>query len=546
MSLSDDRFMLCRFAIRLLGLLLVGLYAATPAWAAGDRVALVIGNGAYQHTADLPNPKNDARDMAAALRQLGFDVDLQLDVDLRGMDDAVRRFGDRRAGAQAGVIFYAGHGLQVGGRNYLMPTDAKLAKERDLNYEVIDLAKVLFETERTAGVNVIILDACRDNPLARNLAGRMSRTRAALIGRGLAPVEGAVGTLIAYATKDGALAADGTGRNSPYTKALLKWIATPGLEVGLMFRRVRETVLASTSGEQVPWEYGSLTGEFYFGAPAVARRPTTSATQTALLTPPPVPSEPELEPVEAEYVAVRNANVRDAPSVRSSKVTLLSQGTTVHVAGKVKGENWYLIERGDERLGYVFGDLLKNAETVRQEEDARRRQAERAHADEAARTAASRKPPATVEVASPPAPLTMTPRTADTPSAATGQTIARLTEPTSIDDMAKSSKPKPKPDATGPSRNGRWVGEAKAGFGPCGTYKLDLTVSDGKLVGQAKAGGEQYSLNGSVSDDGKVAFFVTGGQGQARGKGKIKGQKAKGSWKSGSECSGSFTLKKVS
>ena len=342
-----------------------------------DRVALVIGNSAYLHTTQIPNPANDARDIAAALGRLGFAVDLRLDLDKRGMDDAIRRFGDRRGTASAGLIYFAGHGLQVDGQNYLLPVDAKLEKERDLRYEAVSLTDMLFETERTSGINVIILDACRDNPLASSLARRMGRTRAALVGRGLARVEGAVGTLIAYATRDGTTAADGEGRNSPYTTGVLEWIEKPGLEISMMFRRVRESVMAATNEQQVPWEYGSLTGEFYFRAPgkvpadepevaapspaeavdrevvfwetvkdsdrprdfeeylkqfpggvfaglAQSRIETLEEQRTTLVVPP--KPEIEIDPIEAAYVAVKNANVREQPTVRSAKVATLQRG----------------------------------------------------------------------------------------------------------------------------------------------------------------------------------------------------------------------------
>ena len=183
------------------------------------RVALVIGNSAYKNTVPLPNPRNDAQAIGAALRRVGFNVDVRVDVDKRGFDDALRRFGDRLEGATAAVFFYAGHGLQVDGRNYLLPVDARLEKARDLTYETVDVSTVLREMEATRRVNLVFLDACRDNPLSRSLANALG-TRSVAVGRGLAPVDAATGTLISYATKDGNTAADGAGRNSPFTTAL--------------------------------------------------------------------------------------------------------------------------------------------------------------------------------------------------------------------------------------------------------------------------------------------------------------------------------------
>ncbi len=289
-----------------------------------DRVALVIGNSAYLHTTQIPNPTNDARDIAAALGRLGFAVDLRLDLDKRGMDDAIRRFGDRRGTASAGLIYFAGHGLQVDGQNYLLPVDAKLEKERDLRYEAVSLTDMLFETERTSGINVIILDACRNNPLASSLARRMGRTRAALVGRGLARVEGAVGTLIAYATRDGTTAADGEGRNSPYTTGVLEWIEKPGLEISMMFRRVRESVMAATNEQQVPWEYGSLTGEFYFRAPGKvpADEPTAQT----------VPSATRPDPGALELVFWQSIQDSDDPAMFQAYLEQYPDGAFARIA----------------------------------------------------------------------------------------------------------------------------------------------------------------------------------------------------------------------
>lgn len=243
---------------------LILVAVAFPARAA-DRVALVIGNSAYRHTAGLPNPKNDAEAMGAALKRLGFDVDVRTDLTRAETEQALRQFGDRLDGAKAAVFYYAGHGLQVHGTNYIVPVDAKLTKERDLNFEVVELGTVLNQMEAARRVNLVFLDACRDNPLAETLARSMRATgRSMSVGRGLGRIDAATGTLISYATKDGSVAEDGKGAHSPYTSALLSEIDKPGVEVSVMLRRVREAVMRSTGEKQVPWEYGSLLGEFYF------------------------------------------------------------------------------------------------------------------------------------------------------------------------------------------------------------------------------------------------------------------------------------------
>jgi tetratricopeptide (TPR) repeat protein len=231
-----------------------------PPAAPRTRVALVIGNGAYQHATRLPNPTNDAADVAQALRRLGFEVVDGRDLDRRGMEDKVREFSRKLDRAHVALFFYAGHGMQVAGRNYLIPVDAKLERAGDINFETVDISHVLGQMEADQRVNLVFLDACRDNPLARSFA-RSLGTRSTAVGQGLASIQGAVGTMIAYATQPDAVALDGDGRNSPFTAALLKHLATPGLDIGVLMRRVRADVVQETRGRQVPWDHSSLIGE---------------------------------------------------------------------------------------------------------------------------------------------------------------------------------------------------------------------------------------------------------------------------------------------
>jgi tetratricopeptide (TPR) repeat protein len=224
------------------------------------RVALVIGNGKYQFAAPLPNPPNDAADIAHALRKLGFDVVEGRDLDRPGMDNAIRQFSRKLDGADIALFFYAGHGLQVNGKNYLVPIDAKLERPGDLMLDAVDIGNVLAQMEAEKRVNLIFLDACRDNPLARSLA-RSLGTRSSAVGQGLASIQSAIGTMIAYATQPDNVALDGEGRNSPFTAALLKHIVTPGLEIGTLMKRVRADVIAATREKQVPWDHSSLIGD---------------------------------------------------------------------------------------------------------------------------------------------------------------------------------------------------------------------------------------------------------------------------------------------
>jgi tetratricopeptide (TPR) repeat protein len=226
----------------------------------GPRAALVIGNSDYRHAARLANPSNDASDIARTLRKLGFDVVEGRDLDKRGMEDKVREFGRKLDRANLALFFYAGHGMQVGGKNYLIPIDAKLERPGDLALDTIDVGQVLAQMEAEQRVNLVFLDACRDNPLARSFA-RSLGTRSASVGHGLASIQSAVGTMIAYATQPDNVALDGEGRNSPFTKALLAHLATPGLEIGSLMRRVRADVVQATRGKQVPWDHSSLIGD---------------------------------------------------------------------------------------------------------------------------------------------------------------------------------------------------------------------------------------------------------------------------------------------
>ena len=234
------------------------LAASIPvgAAAAADRVALAVGNGAYEHTGRLRNPVNDATDMAAALRRLGFETVVAIDVGVDGFDDRIAEFEEAAAGASVSLFFYAGHGLQVDGVNYLVPVDARLERRQDLRRRAVALDDVT--DVMRARVNLVFLDACRNNTLARSLGG----TRAAT--RGLARVERTDGMLVAYATEPGGVAEDGSGRNSPWTAALLEHIGTPGLSVDDMLSEAAGTVRARTGGRQRPWKDSSLASVFRF------------------------------------------------------------------------------------------------------------------------------------------------------------------------------------------------------------------------------------------------------------------------------------------
>jgi hypothetical protein len=228
------------------------------------RVALVIGNGNYPQVGVLANPPNDARLMTRTLRQVGFDVVESIDADQKAMKRAISSFGKKldEAGKDAvGLFYYAGHGVQVSGNNYLIPVNVNINNESDVDIEAVSAnvvqGKMAFAGNR---LNIIIMDACRNNPFKRGFRSA---------ARGLARMSATTGTLIAYATGPGDVAADGSGTNSPYTKALAKAILTPGLAVERVFKEVRNSVVAATNDNQTPWESSSLTGgDFFFSGGA--------------------------------------------------------------------------------------------------------------------------------------------------------------------------------------------------------------------------------------------------------------------------------------
>ena len=254
---------------------------------ADGRVALVVGNSTYAHIGRLPNPENDAVDMAAALRRLGFEVTTEYDADRVELTEALRAFTRRSAGADISLVFYAGHGIEMDRVNYLVPVDARLERDVDVRFETVTLDDLLVSTVG-ARLRLVILDACRNNPLARSMQ-RTVASRSVSGGSFGNLDESLLGdeTLVAYAAAAGTTAADGRGRNSPYTSALLSHLEEP-LEILTLFRRVRAQVLASTNGQQRPHEYQSLVGEHYLSVPAApvaveAVEPAAGADATALV-----------------------------------------------------------------------------------------------------------------------------------------------------------------------------------------------------------------------------------------------------------------------
>ena len=303
------------FAVILSGFILfvlatLGAQAAAPDAASPDakRVALVIGNSKYVHAVALPNPANDAQLIASTLRNAGFEVIEGVDQDNAGMHSLISRFTEQAYDADLAVIFYAGHGMQVDGKNFLIPVDAELTSPAYLKTRTVQIDEFMAALPPDPAVGVIILDACRDNPLARTLAASLPKSRS--LGAGLAPIEarsdgvGTGGILIAYATDPGAIAFDGNGVDSPYSTALARHLTEPGVEIQSALTRVRGEVTETTQGRQRPWHNASLGREVFLGKPVAKATPATepvadaSGAAAATSVPAPVASEPPSWEVE--------------------------------------------------------------------------------------------------------------------------------------------------------------------------------------------------------------------------------------------------------
>jgi surface antigen len=300
--------------------LFFSMLASGPAAHAGKRVALAIGNGDYGRFGKLPNPSRDAAAMEALLRAAGFDaVAVKQDLGRDAMRRALRDFADQVSDADIAVVFYAGHGIEVNGSNYLIPVDAALERDIDVEDETVPLERVSQVVEAAKRLRLIILDACRENPSARS----MRRTIASRsIGRGLAKVEVLTSdTLIAYAARAGSTAADGVGANSPYTMALVKHLATPGLDLRLAFGRVRDEVLRTTHGAQEPYVYGSLGG---------AEMPLVPGGPTFAVPPPPTVATPPSVPSADSEAERAWAAVKDTTSIAQLEVVATRYKGTVY------------------------------------------------------------------------------------------------------------------------------------------------------------------------------------------------------------------------
>jgi len=304
-------------------MILLGLFAATllPESAQAERrVALVIGNAAYANAASLRNPRNDANDFAESLKKMGFEVELGLDLDQQGFARTIENFARSLDGADVGLFFFAGHGLQMNEKNYLVSANARLESEFLLSSETIELDAIVRLMESKAPTNLVFLDACRNNPLAENLKrSLMSLKRSVSLGRGLARVEpSGRDTLVAFAAAPGQEATDGAERNSPFTTALLQHMPKPGLEVSVMLKEVAADVRRDTRNSQRPQQLSDMTRPFYFVKAQTAAVTKVEPVATPELMSKPVPQAAAERPADdraldvAFWNAAQSANDCDA------------------------------------------------------------------------------------------------------------------------------------------------------------------------------------------------------------------------------------------
>lgn len=321
------------------------------------RVALVIGNSRYE-TAPLRNPVNDANLVAATLREIGFDVIARTDVNLREMQLAVREFSRKIQNGSVGLFYYAGHGMQLSGRNFLIPIGAQIEVEGDLVLEGFDLNSVLEQMGVAQNrLNIVILDACRNNPFTRSFRS---------YSQGLAQVNAPAGTFIAYATAPGQTASDGKGQNGLYTEELIANMRSPGLPIEEVFKRVRVQVKQKSNGVQIPWDASSLEGSFYFAPGTAITAPPSVATQPSVTNPAPVYTQPATPPASvparsstASLSLIESnfqSNLLDEV-IKDGESFLSAQPDHARINLRV-GQSYFLKSRFSEAMPYLERALL--------------------------------------------------------------------------------------------------------------------------------------------------------------------------------------------
>lgn len=358
-----------RLIIALVGALILAT-ATGPSLAANK--AFVVGNATYAHADALTNPANDARDFAARLTSLGYEVSLELDAPRAGLLAAFQAFTRGLAQDDLALFYFAGHALQIGGENYLFPSDARLDSDKDVGTRLVPLNALLADLTRASRTRIVILDACRNNPFSDELAAKLPQTRSTGgLTRGLARVYAGVGSFIAYSTQPGNTALDGDGRNSPFTGALLKHMAEPGIDVHGVMRRVRADVQKATLEKQIPWENSSLVDEVAFrsggGAPQPAGPPSSPRTQPS---PAASPQSAERRPAETySYVTGLDPSgdnflaLRAAPGGGGQRIATMGPDTLLKVV-EASG-SWRRVVLLDGTSGWAHGNWIACCRSLR-------------------------------------------------------------------------------------------------------------------------------------------------------------------------------------
>ena len=333
----------------IISVLFVILMMLSSMVSADKRIALVIGNADYKNAA-LNNPVNDATDMAKALKNTGFNVDVRINSNRKQMREAIRSFGDKLRQADVGLFYFAGHGIQIKGRNYLVPIAADVFAADEVQDESIDASAVLRKMESAGNaINIVILDACRNNPFARSFRN---------LDNGLARMDGPVGSFIAYATAPGSVAADGEGRNGLYTEHLLKALNSPDLTIEQTFKQVRAGVTQATSGQQVPWESSSLMGEFVFLSSPI-NKVIASSNNTATLSP--MPAKQLLVSSNVSNAAVIVNNIKRGLINNQGVLNIENLGDDeIEIIVQAKGyqSQYRRIKLEKNRTGKIYIELL--------------------------------------------------------------------------------------------------------------------------------------------------------------------------------------------
>ncbi len=522
--------------------------AATDGAIAQKRVALVIGNSAYVNAPRLDNPANDAADMAGTLRKLNFDVTQSLDLDKASMDRTIRNFAEGLPGAQVALFFYAGHGLQVGGQNYLVPVDAKLTSSTAIDFETVRLDLVQRSMERGTMTNILILDACRDNPLTRNLA-RALGSRSSALGKGLAPMESGEGTLISFSTQPGNVALDGAGRNSPFATALLKHIPTPGDDLPTILINVRNDVMAVTARKQVPWEHSALTAKVYFIAPKAPAPGPTHEQQVELTywssvkdsTSPTVLRTYLDRYPEGEFAAIARALIQHYEQQAKVAIAARERERKQQDEEKKAAEVKRIEEERRVREAALVEARIK-AEAAKNQAEVKRLQ-NKERAEHAARAEQLRKAQEEAGRARDAAKAAEEKRLAaakasEEATKAAEQAIASKKEQVKPGDEIKvAALPKLDKPATAPTGNdGTWVIHWRSNVGHCsgqtGSYKLTISKS---VISYA------HGQGGSISNSGAADWKITNRRGSLVDySGTFTQNSGRGQWKNPT-CTGTFT-----